>query len=189
MDIYTAKNKIFNYLTKAQKSDLCHYIASFVKKHFNKEISDITDLFIEAEKHYLTINSSRFPWIDDYLENEEFLKELELYVKENRKKYLYKEKQKPLYEKQKAFAKEQRKKAQEIKMSKQPPTKAQISYYKALCKKNNIDFPLNEKTFSRLDFKNAISIILENSEYTKKSELFARLKKVYEKQNSGKIIK
>jgi|GEM_PF-934604 len=184
MDIYTAKSKIFNYLTKAQKSDLCHYIASFVKKHFSKESSEIADQFIQEEKYYLNINSSRFPWLEEYIENEEFLKELELYVKENQKKCLYKEKQKPLYEKQKVYAKEQRKKIQEFKMSKQPPTKAQISYYKSLCKKHGINNHLDPENFSKLDLRNAISKILDESEQTTKEELLSHLKKVLYNQNT-----
>lgn len=187
MDIYTAKSLIFNYLTKAQKSDLCHYIASFVKKHFKKDLPEIVNLFIEEERYYLEINSSRFSWLAEFIESEEFLKNLELYIKEYRKKCFYKEKQKPIYEKQKAYAKEQRKKAQEIKMSKQSPTKAQVSYYKSLCKKYNIDFPLDEKKFSRLVFKKAISAILENAECSTKSGLFFSLNEVLEHKNSGKI--
>ncbi len=175
MDIYSAKKQIFNYLSKAQKSDLCHYIASFVKKNFNKELPEIVDLFIEEEKYYLEINSTRFPWLDEYIENEDFLKDLELYIKENRKKCLYKEKQRPIYEKQKAYAKEQRKKVQEFKMSKQPPSKAQLSYYKALCKKHNIKSPFNPEQASKLDLKNAISMILESAERSEKENILSQL--------------
>ncbi len=181
MNIYSAKNKVFNYLTKVQKSNLCSYIASFVKKHYQKEVSQIIELFIENEKYYLEINSSRFPWLGEFICGEEFLKDLELYIDENRKACFLKEKQKPVYEKQKAFAKEQRKKNSEFKLSKQPPTKAQISYYKALCKKNNIEFSLNEKTSSRLDFKNAISTILEKSKTSDKLEILSQLENVLEK--------
>jgi hypothetical protein len=178
MDIYTAKSKVFNYLTQAQKSDLCHYIASFVKKHFHKETREIMDLFLEDERYYLEINSSRFPWLSEYIENEEFLRDLELYVKENRKKCLYKEKQKPFYEKQKAYAKEQRKKIQESKMAKQPPTKAQLSYYKALCKKHKIDTPFDPETASKLDLKNAISLILEKTGNAEKEEILNQLEEI-----------
>lgn len=188
MDIYTAKNKIFNYLTKIQKSNICHYISSFVKKNYAKEVSEIVDLFLEEQIYYLDISSSRFPWIEDYIENEEFRRDLEFYIKENQKKCIYKEKQKPIYEKQKAFAKEQRKKAQEIKMSKQPPTKAQISYYKSLCKKYGMEKVLDEKTSSRLDYKNAISIILEKTDSQAKPDLSVRFKEFYKNTNSGKMI-
>ncbi len=178
MDIYTAKSKIFNYLTKIQKSDLCHYIASFVKKHYGKEIAEIVKLFIETENYYLEINSTRFPWLGEYIENDEFLQDLELYIKENKKKCIYKEKQKPLYEKQKAYAKELRKKVQENKMSKQPPTKAQLSYYKALCKKYNINSPLDIKNASKFDLKNAISIILEKAGTDLKEEISSQLQAI-----------
>ena len=71
-------------------------------------------------------------------------------------------------EKQKAIAKEQRKKANEFKMSKEKPTKKQIYYYEQLCKKYNIE-KQNTENASRLDMKNRISEILENEQHTKKN--------------------
>ncbi|HSA06537.1 MAG TPA: hypothetical protein P5556_05110 [Candidatus Gastranaerophilales bacterium] len=167
MDIYTVKNQILNYLTKAQKSGICHYIASFVKKHYKKELPEIVELFIEEEKYYLDIKQSRFPWLNEYIENDDFLKDVELYIKENQKACFYKETQKPIYEQQKLYAKEQRKKVQDFKMSKQPPTKAQTYYYKSLCKKYNFEPELDLETASRLDFKTAISEILEKTKQNK----------------------
>ena len=157
----SVKSKVFNYLTKAQKSDFCHSLASYVKKHFRKQTAEIVDMFIEDEKHYLVIDSSRFPWLDEYLENEEFLKDMEYYVKECQRKCEFAERQRPYYEKQKVYAKEQRKLAQERKMDKLPPTKAQITFYNKLCKKYGLESPIDIETASRLDFKKAIGEILE----------------------------
>lgn len=155
---------MFNYLTKVQKSDFCHYVASYVKKHYKKQTSEIVDKFIDDVKHYLTIDSTRFPWLGEYIDEEEFRKDLELFVKENQKKCEYAEKQRPYYEKQKAYAKEQRKKAQEYKMAKLSPTKAQIGFYKRLCKKYGIEHKLNPEEASRFDFKKAIGEILDEHE-------------------------
>ncbi len=106
----SVKPNIFNYLTKVQKSDLCHYVASFVKKDFDKAAEELANKFIEDQKYYLEINSTRFPWIEEFIDEQEFKEQLELYIKECRKKFKYKQKQKPLYEKQKAYMKEQGKK-------------------------------------------------------------------------------
>lgn len=173
--MYSVKSQVFNYLTKAQKSDLCHYIASFVKKHFKKQTNEIVEIFLEDEKHYLLINASRFPWMSEYIEDTIFLKDLELFIKDNQKKYAYKEKQKPLVEKQKKYAKQQRKKAQELKMSKEPPTKAQVSYYKALCKKYGLEHSLDKENNSKLDFKQAIQAILEENKNLEKAEIIDQL--------------
>ncbi len=72
-------------------------------------------------------------------------------------------------------------------MSKQHPTKAQISYLKSLCKKYSLEFPLNEEEASRLDYKNAISEILEKTGGSAKNELPGRLKELFDinSQSSG----
>ena len=43
-------------------------------------------------------------------------------------------------------------------MSKEPPTKKQLSYYKSLCKKYNIE--KKEEEFSKLDLKKMIEEIV-----------------------------
>jgi len=160
----SVKPQIFNDLTKVQKSDLCHFITSFVKKAFEKPTEKLAEKFVEDQKYYLEINSSRFPWIDEYLDEPEFLAHLELYIKECQKKCKYKESQKPLYEKQKAYLKEKRKEIRENNMAKEPPTKAQVSYYKSLCRKGKIENPLNTENSSKLDLRNAIDGILKERE-------------------------
>lgn len=155
------KSQIFNYLTKVQKSNLCHFIASFVKKNPSESIDKLAEKFVEDQKYYIEINSTRFPFLDEYFEELEFIEHLKLYIKECQKKLKFKESQKPLYEKQKAYLKEQRKKIQEFKMAKAPPTKAQIYYYKKLCEKYKLENHLEAQTSSRLDYKNAIDKLLE----------------------------
>jgi len=177
MNIYTAKKSVFNYLTKTQKSNLCHYIASFVKKYYKQEVSEILNKFLDDEKYYLEINASRLPWLEEVIDSEEFLKELELYIKANQKNCFYKEKQRPIYEQQKKHAKEQRKKAQEWKMSKQRASKVQVKYYKALCKRYKIENPIDLETASKLDLKNAISEILDKNKENEKELLQERLNK------------
>lgn len=162
--MYSVKANVFNYLTKVQKSDFCHYLASYVKKHYKNQTAEIIDMFIEDEKHYLEIDSTRFPWLGEYLENEDFLKDMELMVKENQKKYEYAKRQRPMYEKQKAYAKEQRRIAQRRKMTKLPPTKPQIYFYDKLCKKYGVEKQLEPETASRLDYKEAIEKILKENE-------------------------
>lgn len=172
------KPNIFNYLTKVQKSDLCHYIASFVKKDFDETSEKLTEKFIEDQKYYLEINSTRFPWIEEFLDEPEFKEQLELYIKECQKKFKYQEKQKPLYEKQKAYMKEQRKKAQETKMSKEPPTKAQLSYYKKLCKKFKIENPIDVENASKLSLRDAIDEILKHEEISNREFVLSKLNKI-----------
>ena len=172
------KHQIFNYLTKIQKSDLCHYIASFVKKGYEKDSAELAEKFTEDQKYYLEINSTRFPFLKEFIDEPEFLKELELYIKECQKKFKYKEKQKPLYEEQKAYMKAQRKKVQESKMSKELPTRAQISYYKKLCQKVTIENPIDTNNASRLDLRDAIDKILKNEEIENRNFVAEKLNKI-----------
>lgn len=174
----TIKSRVFNYLSGSQKSELCHYISKFVKKHFGKGTEEIADLFIEEEQYYLDIDSSRHPWIVDYLDDEGFYKDLRLYIKDNQKKYEMKEKQKPFVEKAKAIQKEMRNQAREWKMSKEPPTKAQVSYYKALCKRFGIKPDLDIEQASKLDLMKAISIILKNEHSQEKTEILTKLNEI-----------
>ncbi len=171
----SVKNRVFNNFTKAQKSELCHYLSKFVKKNFGKTSDEIKDLYLEEELYYIEIKNSRHPWIEEHLDELEFSKDLLLFISDQIKKYEHKEKQKPYLEKQKQLQKEQRKKAQEFKMSKEPPTKAQISYYKSLCKKYKLDNTLEFES-SKLDYKIAISEILDN--YSDKNQVVKKLEEL-----------
>jgi hypothetical protein len=95
----------------------------------------------------------------EYIEDSEFLKDTEDYIKECIKYYKYKESQKPIIEAQKEFEKQKRKYIQELKMSKEQPTKKQIYYYKRLCKRYGIE-EKNIEELSKLDLRNEIDGIL-----------------------------
>ena len=157
------KSKVFNYLTSSQKSELCHYVSKFVKKHFGKTIDEIFSLYIEEEEYYLKLDSSRHPWIADYINDADFHKDLNLYIKENQFKCSLNEKQKPIIEKQKLYEKQQRKITKDRKMSKEPPTKRQIYYYRALCKKHDLTETIAIENASKLELKNAIDFLLSNA--------------------------
>lgn len=78
------------------------------------------------------------------------------------KYYDYKEKQRPIIEANKAYEKKKRKFLQEVKMSKEPPTKKQLYYYDRLCKKYNIE---KIELSSKLEARDLIDkIISEHSE-------------------------
>ena len=169
----STKSRVFNYLSKSQKSGICHYLGLFSKKHQDKDLDTIFSLFLEEEQYYLELNNSRHPWIGEFLDDESFHRDIKLYIKDQLKKIEYKERQKPFIEAQKKLAKEQRVKAQEFKMSKEPPTKAQMSYYKSLCKKYGIAPSINEAENSKLEFRNEIDAIL--SKYSDKDSTIAKL--------------
>lgn len=160
--MYNLKSQIFLSLTKVQKTALCRTLLSYAKKYFRKlSVDEIFGKFIEDETYYNEVQNPHFEWIIPFFENEEFLNELKLYLKECSKLLELKEAQKPYLEKQKDFAKQQRKILQEQKMAKQPPTKKQLCYYKKLCKNKGVE-PVDERELSKLDFKNMISKMLED---------------------------
>lgn len=158
--MYEVKNRIFLELSKTQKSALCNYLRANCKKMPDIGVDEILSKFIDDEKYYLEINSSRFEFLKEFLDDEKFISEVKLYIKECKKYYDYKKSQEPLIQAQKEFEKKKRKFLQEVKMSKELPTKKQISYYKSLCKRYNIDKKDLEE-FSKLDLKNMITEILD----------------------------
>lgn len=161
------KSKIFLSFSKTQKSALCNFLRALVKKSPNFAVSEILEKFIEDEIYYFNVNNPHFEFLKDFVYDENFKNEALSYIKECRKYYDYKESQKPLIEKQKQFEKEKRAFLQEVKMSKEPPTKKQLYYYDRLCKKYNID-KKDISNLSKLDLKNMISEILD--EYSRNSE-------------------
>lgn len=159
--MYYLKNTLFLELTRNQKASLFSFLKSFVKKHNDKTTDEILELFIDDEQYYYEQNNPHFEWIIEEFEKEKFLKELKTLIKENKKLLEIKEAQKPFLEKQKAFAKVQRKKAAEYKLSKEPPTKKQLYYYTKLCEKYNLE-KTDTRDLSRLDLKNLIGKIIED---------------------------
>ena len=158
--MYQIKNRIYLNFDKTQKSGLCNYLRAIVKQNLTLSASDILDKFVEDEKYYLELNASRFPFLSEYIEDREFLKDTEEYIKECKKYYEYKEKQRPVIEAQKEFEKKKRKFLQEVKMSKEAPTKKQLYYYDRLCKRYSID-KKDVEELSKLDLKNEIERILD----------------------------
>lgn len=154
------KSKIFLSMSKTQKSALCNFLRAFVKKSPNFGVNELLEKFLEDEEYYFKINNPHFEFLKDYLYEEDFKKEVLLYLTECRKYYDYKESQKPLIEKQKQFEREKRAFLQEVKMSKEPPTKKQLYYYERLCKKYSIE-KKETSDLSKLDLKKMIGEIID----------------------------
>ena len=148
-------------MTKNQKSALCGFLRALVKKSPELSVQDILDKFLEDERYYLEINASRFEFLADVIDDDQFLNDTELFLKECRKYYDYKKKQEPIIQAQKEFEKKKRKFLQEVKMSKEQPTKKQLYYYDKLCKKYNLE---KQELTSKLQARDEIDrIINENS--------------------------
>ena len=164
MCMYQIKNRIYLNFDKTQKSGICNYLRALVKQNLNLSASDILDKFLEDEKYYLELKASRFPFLEEFIDDNIFLKNTEDYIKECIKYYQYKEKQRPIIEANREFEKKKRKFLQEVKMSKEKPTKKQLYYYDRLCKKYSIaKKDVNE--LSKLDLRDEIEKILnEHSE-------------------------
>ena len=158
--MYQIKNRIYLNFDKTQKSAVCNYLRALVKQNLELGFDDILNKFIEDEKYYLELNASRFPFLRDVIDDSVFLQDTKDYIKECIKYYEYKEKQRPIIEAQKEFEKQKRKFLQEVKMSKDAPTKKQLYYYDRLCKKYCIE-KKDVKELSKLDIKNEIERILD----------------------------
>lgn len=165
--MYEIKSKIFLELSKTQKSALCNYLRALVKQGVKVDESAGTNFilqkFLEDEKYYLKINASRFEFLNDFINSENFINEVELYIEECKKYYEYKKSQAPIIQAQKDFEKKKRKFLQEVKMSKELPTKKQLSYYKNLCERYNIERVHEEENLSKLDLKNLIEKIVDEN--------------------------
>ena len=145
-------------MTKTQKSALCNFLRAFVKKSPELSVEDILDKFIEDERYYFEINNPHFEFLENYLDDNRFIEETILYLKECRKYYDYKKKQEPIIQAQKEYEKKKRKFLQEVKMSKETPTKKQLYYYERLCKKYNIE---KKELSSKLQARDEIDRIIQ----------------------------
>lgn len=148
-------------MTKNQKSALCGFLRALVKKSPELSVQEILDKFLEDERYYLEINASRFEFLADVIDDEQFLNDTELFLKECRKYYDYKKKQEPIIQAQKEFEKKKRKFLQEVKMSKEQPTKKQLYYYEKLCKRYGIE---KKELASKLEARDEIDKILSEHE-------------------------
>ena len=144
-------------MTKTQKSALCNFLRALVKKSPEMSVDDILDKFVEDERYYFEINNPHFEFLKSYLNSNKFLEETMLYLKECRKYYDYKKAQEPIIQAQKEFEKKKRKFLQEVKMSKEQPTKKQLYYYEKLCKRYNIE---QKELSSKLEARDEIDRIL-----------------------------
>lgn len=156
--MYEIKKQIYLDFTKNQKSALCNFLRALVKKSPQLTTDDILDDFVQDEKYYFELNNPRFEFLETLLDDETFLADTKKYIAECKKYYEYKEKQRPLIEAQKAYDKQKRKFLQEVKMSKEPPTKKQVYYYEKLCKKYGIE---KIDLSSKLEARNEIDRILK----------------------------
>lgn len=125
--------------SKTQKAALCNFLRALVKKVENPSLDYLLEKFLEDEKYYFEISNPHFEFLKECLDDEVFLKDVKLYLKECIKFYDYKKKQAPLIQAQKEFEKKKRNFLREVKMSKDEPTKKQLYYYERLCKKYNIE--------------------------------------------------
>ena len=162
--MYQIKNRIYICFDKTQKSAICNYLRALVKQNLTLSSEQLLEKFIEDDKYYLQLNASRFPFLENFIDDKQFLNDTQDYIKECKKYYEYKEKQRPIIEAQKEFEKKKRKFLQEVKMSKEEPTKKQLYYYDKLCKKYSIE-KKDIETLSKLEMKNEIErIINEHSD-------------------------
>lgn len=159
--MYAIKSRIFLELSKTQKSALCNYLRALSKQNLGLDIEEILAKFIEDETYYLEINSSRFEFLREIITDAKFLADAKLYLQECKKYYDYKKSQEPLKQAQKEFDKKKRKFLQEIKMSKELPTKKQISYYNSLCKRYGNDANCLDE-LSKKDLRDLISEMVGN---------------------------
>lgn len=163
--MYEIKKQIFLNFTKNQKAALCNFLRALVKKSPELSAEEVFDKFIEDETYYLEINNSRFEFIADIINDETFVNDTKLFIKECIKYYEYKKKQEPIIQAQKEFEKRKRKFLQEVKMSKDAPTKKQLYYYEKLCKKYNLE---KKELTSKLEARDEIDRIL--NEYSRDFE-------------------
>jgi len=157
------KNCVFLYLTPRQKSQLLGTLKAYFKKFPNLNKLEIIDKFMEDEKYYLDINNPHFEFIKDYFNDDNFYRDLEKYFDFLIYEKQQMEKLEPYKQKQKELMKEQRKKAQEFKMSKLKPTKKQLYYYEKITKAHGVT-PKDTTNASRLDLRNWIMEIIEQND-------------------------
>ena len=114
--MYEVKKRVFVSLSKNQKSALCNYLKALVKKMPDFSVEDLWYKFYEDEKYYLEMNSSRFEFLCDIIDEEDFYNDTLIFLRECKKYFDYKKSQEPYLQAQKAFEKQKREFLKEIKM-------------------------------------------------------------------------
>lgn len=161
--MFNIKNNIFPNLTKNQKASLLSSLKTFTKLNETLEAETILYDFLEEEEYYYKLGEPHLYFVYENSSDDDFLRDMKLYIEYILKEIEYKKAQKPIIEKQKAFLKEQKKRALEHKMEREKPTQKQLKYYKSLCKNHNIE-ERDIENASKLDLKNWISEILDKNE-------------------------
>ena len=172
--MFVQKSDIFLQLSKNQKSSLMSYIRNLSKKHWQKSVDEILNIFIEEETYYLEVKNPHFEWVIPHFEDDRFIKELKNLIKQYKLRQEEKDRQKPYIEKQKQYLKEQNKKLRDAKISREKPTPKQLKYYKNLCIKYNIE-PTDTTNLSKLDLKNILSEIIEKFDKDAKRILIEKI--------------
>ena len=162
------KNIVFLYLTKRQKSQLLGTLKSYYKKFSNFSEIELAYKFLEDEKYYIDIKNPHFEFVGDYFDDDNFLNDIVKFFKYCTWEKHQLELLEPYKQKEKEYAKIQRKRALDFKMSKLKPTKKQIMYYDKLTKVHDIE-KKDIQNASRLDLRNWIMEIIEKDEYNNKT--------------------
>lgn len=158
--MYEVKKRVYAAFSKNQKSALCNYLKAFVKKMPDFSVEDLWNKFYDDEKYYLEMNSSRFEFLCDIIDEEDFYDDTLKFLRECKRYLDYKKSQEPYLQAQKAFEKQKREFLKEVKMKNEKPTKKQLYYYDALCKKYGLEKEDTEE-LSRFDLKERISRIID----------------------------
>ncbi len=158
--MYEVKKRVYASLSKNQKSALCNYLRAFVKKMPEISIEEIWQKFYDDEKYYLEMNASRFEFLCDIIDEEDFYNDTILFIRECKKYLDYKKSQEPIIQAQKVFEKQKLEFLKELKMKSEKPTKKQLYYYDVLCKKYALEKD-NTEELSRFDLKERISRIID----------------------------
>ena len=88
--MYEVKKRVYPLLSKNQKSALCNYLRAFVKKMPDLGADEIWQKFYDDEKYYLEMNSSRFEFLCDIIDEEDFYNDTILFICECKKYFDYK---------------------------------------------------------------------------------------------------
>jgi hypothetical protein len=156
------KREIFQNLSKIQRSHLISFLKKFILKKKSMDKVFLCEEFVEEQRYYIEIAQPYFSFMEEVIDDDNFLKDLKICIGDLLFKQEQKEALKPLREKQKEFAKQQRKRAQQIKMSFEKPSSKQLYYYKSLCKKYNQE-PVDIQNLSKLDLSNMIQKLIEKN--------------------------
>ena len=137
--MYEIKKQIYLDFTKNQKSSLCSYLRAYVKQKLNLSAEEIFESFKTDEKYYLELNCSRFEFLAEIIDGEEFCSDSLNYINECKKYYEYKEKQRPIIEANKAY--EKKKRESSCTWSSLPPARARLYVRHHLRSVRNVAHP------------------------------------------------